>query len=321
MSNINIAWWNVENLFDHEEAQRPAELASVLKSELKGWSVAIRDRKLDQLARAIKAMFNGAGPDLLGVSEAENETVLKLLAAKLTIPGRKYKVVNHPSPDARGIDISFLYDQNTLTPSQPGHHVVAKRRATRDLFWATFKPAGVEASFVALANHWPARSEGVYESEPFRMMVAETASYVLSKFLDEPMGDPDRAVVVMGDFNDEPFNRSIQEYLLGLRDAGQVLRARSPQLLNLMWPLMSIEQPGTLLFESTWNMLDQFLVSRSLLKKESKIRLQAGSTTIFRPPELRGKSGAPRKFGRPAEKVDLDGFADHFPICMVLEVS
>lgn len=321
MSNINVAWWNLENLFDHEGAQRPAELAAVLKSELKGWTVPIRDRKIDQLARAIKAMFNGAGPDLLGVAEAENEAVLRLLAARLTIPGRKYKVVSHASPDARGIDVSFLYDQNTLTPSQPGHHVVAKRRATRDLFWATFKVIGADASFMALGNHWPARSEGLYESEPFRMMVAETSSYVLSKFLEGPKGDPDLPVVVMGDFNDEPFNRSIQEYLLGLRDAGQVLRGRSPQLLNLMWPLMSIEQPGTLLYESTWNMLDQFLVSRGMLKKESKVRAQAGSVTIFRPPELRAKNGAPRRYGRPADKLDPDGFADHFPICMVLEVG
>jgi hypothetical protein len=119
MSNINIAWWNLENLFDHEGARRSAELAAVLKSEVKGWTVAIRNRKIDQLARAIKAMFNGTGPDLIGVAEAENNAVLRLLAARLTIPGRKYKVVSHASPDARGIDVSFLYDQNTLAPSKP----------------------------------------------------------------------------------------------------------------------------------------------------------------------------------------------------------
>jgi hypothetical protein len=131
----------------------------------------------------------------------------------------------------------------------------------------------------------------------------------------------DLPVVVMGDFNDEPFNRSVQEYLLGQRDAGQVLRARSPQLLNLMWPLMTIEQPGTLLYESAWNMLDQFLVSRGMLKNQAKVRALLDSVTIFRPPELRLKSGAPRRFGRPADKLDPDGFADHFPICMVLDVG
>ena len=45
MKDISIAWWNLENCFDHENAQRPPEL--------KDWDAEVRDKKLDQLATNI----------------------------------------------------------------------------------------------------------------------------------------------------------------------------------------------------------------------------------------------------------------------------
>lgn len=321
MSAINVAWWNLENLFDEVGASRPPELAATLKNELKGWTAAVRDKKLDQLALIINKMFNDAGPDLLGVAEVENENVLKLLANRMAKPGRKYRVLGHPSPDARGIDVSFIVDENKLTPSNPGHHVVYKRHATRDLFWARFTVKANGAFFVAMANHWPSRSGGQYESEPFRIMTAETASYVLSALLTPPGGNADLAVLLMGDFNDEPFNRAMQDYLLGRRDPDQVSNAKSPQCLNLMWPLMSGDDPGTLRFESTWNMLDQFLMSKGMLKTGSRVKVQPGSVAIFRPAIMRKSNGEPKRHGRPAESHDPTGFSDHFPITLTLDAN
>ena len=322
MSTINVAWWNLENLFDEVGATRPPELAATLKNELKGWTAAVRDKKLDQLALVANKLFNDAGPDLLGVGEVENEEVMKLLANRLAKPGRNYRVLGHSSPDARGIDVSFIVDENKLTPSNPGHHVVNKRRATRDLFWATFTVKANGATFAAMVNHWPSRSAGQYESEPFRIMTAETASYVVSGLLSPNGGDPNLAILLMGDFNDEPFNRSIQEYLLGLRDAEQVSKATSPEFLNLMWPLLAGEDPGTLRFESAWNLLDQFLINKAMLKPSARVKLQPGSVAIFRPPEIRKTNGDPRRFGRPSESGhDPNGFSDHFPITLTLEAN
>ena len=322
MPKLNLAWWNLENLFDAESAARPPELGAVLKSELKGWTAAVRDQKIDRLAATIKQMFDGAGPDLLGVAEAENEFVLKLLATRMSLPGRAYKVLGHASPDTRGIDTSFLYDANSLTPSAADYFVVAKRRATRDLFWATFQPKAGSAPFVALANHWPARSDGQYESEPFRMMVAETASYVLERlFAQNPAGNK-LPVVLMGDFNDEPFNRALEEYLLSTHDEKAVTRGRAPNVLNLMWPLLARPQPGTYFFDG-WNLLDQFLATKGLLLADSKVRADIASVAIFRPADLCLKNGQPRRFGRPSTKKDFDptGASDHFPITMTLTVK
>lgn len=88
MPKINIAWWNLENLFDHETATRDDALKSKLKSELKGWTATIRNRKISQLANIIELMFNGDGPALLGVCEVENEAVTERLADAINISGR-----------------------------------------------------------------------------------------------------------------------------------------------------------------------------------------------------------------------------------------
>lgn len=321
MQTLNIAWWNLENLFDAASAPRPPELAKALKSELKGWTEAIRDRKLDQLAAGIRMMFAGTGPDLLGVAEAENESVLGRLASRLNLPNRTYQVVSHPSPDARGIDVSFIYDSARLTASHPDYFVVAKRHATRDLFWATFQPQEAHGSFIVMGNHWPARSDGQYESEPFRMMVAETASYVIEErlFAQSPAGNK-LPVLLMGDFNDAPFNRSLQEYLLGTSEVKAVTRGRTPKLLNLMWPFLTAERPGTHFYDG-WNLLDQFLVSKGLLLKDSRLQADLASVALFRPEALCASNGTPRRFGRPSAGLDRDGYSDHFPITMTLTVK
>ena len=322
MAKINIAWWNLENLFDHETAPRDPELKSKLKSELKGWTANIRDTKISQLASIVTLMFGGAGPSLLGVCEVENETVVQRLANAINIPGRNYAVVAHASPDARGIDTSFIIDTNELTVISADHQVVIKRSATRDLFWVRLRINATNAEFVAVANHWPSRSAGQYASEPFRILVGETHAYIISRMLDENQGgEKNLPIISMGDFNDEPFNRSLQEYTLGTRDPGRVRYSRSGHMLNLMWPLMKGEDPGSYLFGSDWNMLDQFIVSYGMLRTASKVRVNRDSVEIFKPNTMKASGGKPRKFSRPSVKngPDLNGYSDHFPITLELD--
>jgi hypothetical protein len=42
---------------------------------LKGWTAAVLDKKLQQLAAIIQQFNQGRGPDILGVCEVENVTV------------------------------------------------------------------------------------------------------------------------------------------------------------------------------------------------------------------------------------------------------
>jgi len=203
------------------------------------------------------------------------------------------------------------------------YQVVIKRTATRDIFWARLKVIATGAEFVAVANHWPARSGGQYASEPFRMLAGETHAYIISKMLDEKQGgDKHLPIISMGDFNDEPFNRSMQEYLLGTRDPGRVRYSRTGHMLNLMWPLMEGHDPGTYLYSSDWHMLDQFLVSYGMLRGASDVRVDSASVAIFKPAMMKASSGRARKFSRPSKrnKYDPDGYSDHYPITVALSL-
>lgn len=322
MADIHFAWWNLENLFDHRTAaDRPAALQQTLNRELVGWTAAVRDRKIAQLASVIELMFGGAGPDILGVCEVENERVLRRLADAVDIAGRDYQSAAHESPDARGIDVSFIFDANVVSVTETGHQVVVKRTATRDIFWSEFREnGGQQHSFYVMANHWPARSAGQYASEPFRMLTGETVSSILEDLVDEHGGE--LPVLIVGDFNDEPFNRSMQEYLLGTRDRNRVTRARTPRILNLMWPLMADNNPGTYRFGSDWNMLDQFLATKGLLLERTPVTVQPDTVEIFRPEVMVGSGGRPNRFGRPSNNtLDEDGLSDHFPITVVIETD
>ena len=112
-----MAWWNLENLFDEENSlDRTDKVRRALGQSIVGWTPALRDRKISQLASVIVQMNDGAGPDLLGVCEVENRTVLNLLVAELNarLPGRLYQVVHADTSDARGIDVAFLYDPSVF---------------------------------------------------------------------------------------------------------------------------------------------------------------------------------------------------------------
>jgi predicted extracellular nuclease len=312
-----IAWWNVENLFDIDGSDtRPAWLQKRLAKELKGWSATVLDRKINQLADVIQQMNDGNGPDILGVCEVESESVIERLINAISLTNRDYGVVHADTKDARGIDVAFIFDKKVFKVPKKGdvfNHIVLKRNATRDIVQVNFKTkSSPVADLVLIGNHWPSRLGGEFASEPYRIIAAETLSYWLER-VSEKFGK-EVSILVMGDFNDEPYNRSMQEYALSKKDSKRVKskRSRKPYLLNLMWPLQT-DGVGTHFYD-TWGMLDQILVNRSLLTSEDGFRLVGDSCEIIRLPELI-KSGKPRRFGRPSARgFDRDGYSDHLPV-------
>ncbi len=314
-----FAWWNLENLFDlHDSTARPEWLQRQLDSELAGWNADVLNSKLDQLARIIKRLNDDKGPDLLGVCEVESKAVLEKLLLKIDIPQRDYAIVHSDTGDKRGIDVAFIYDLKLFRKPYKSHvfnHVVLKRNATRDILQVNFKTRGSQPlDFVVIGNHWPSKLGGDLASEPYRMIAAETLSYWLER-IPGKFGK-EVPVVVMGDFNDEPFNRSITDYALALKDSSKVRsrRARRPLLFNLMWEIQE-DGVGSHYYDE-WSMLDQMMVNRALLESSGGLTLVPNSCGIYRAEDML-KRGKPRRFGRPSSKsFDIAGYSDHLPIYM-----
>ncbi len=330
-NELYVAWWNVENLFDTEKSRsRSAKLKRVLKGELEGWTAKVLKAKLAQLAEVIRFMNYGKGPDLLGVCEVENRKVLEKLVKAIGLKNRNYGIAHHDCEDGRGIDVAFIYDKKVFRAKEQFSHEVLKRFATRDIFQVNFElveskhkkdvtpprasPArGGKKELIVIGNHWPSRMGGKYESEPYRMLAAETLSYWMERIAE--IKGKDAPVLVMGDFNDRPSDDSLEKYANSTRMSEEVMSARSvPRLFNLMFLLLA-QQEGTYYHGSKSHILDQILVSRGLLGN-GPLQVIADSTEVIRLPAMeQGKKKKPHRFGRPSRgNLDLAGYSDHFPV-------
>lgn len=320
-----VAWWNVENLFDvYNSTNRPAWLQQKLANELAGWTLDVLKRKVQNLGKIISMMNGGNGPDILGLCEIENQNVLVWLLKNIPNLNRNYKFVHHDMSDERGIDIAFLYDAEKFTFEESFHYVVLKRNATRDILQANFVTTSGNP-LILIGNHWPSRTSGEQETEPYRIIAAETMSYWLERIFE--IRGNNTPVLVMGDFNDEPFNKSISDYALSTSSRMKVINSRTPRLMNLMWPFFG-KVAGTYFYDNFPLILDQFMASKEMLKKTGKIRIATDDSDnnlikieTFAPMVATGDYPTPVFFSRPSEKgkFNANGYSDHFPISVVLE--
>jgi hypothetical protein len=317
-SNYQFAFWNLENLFDIEHSPRRTDkLERAIGDDLKGWTDALLNRKVEQLASIIRKLNGGLGPDLLGVCEVENEHVVRLLAQALAPLGRNYDVIHADTSDQRGIDVAFIYDANRFTAGEHFSHFVMRRTATRDLLQVNFTTK-LGRQFVVIGNHWPSRSGGEAESAVYRAVAGETLAYFHQRII-EVLG-PTTPVMAMGDFNDEPFDASLVDYSLSLRSKTKVVNARTQQFFNLMWPLLG-RGLGSFYFDNFPNMLDQFLASRRFLVQNSPLRVLEESATIESFPEMVATGDYPRPipYGGMGKEVNENGFSDHFPVSVIVQ--
>lgn len=356
MSELNIAFWNLQNLFDVTISKIAADLEF---TPANGWDDAALRSKIKALAGVIRTMHDGEGPDLLGVCEVENEGVAnKLIAAA----GRCDLALAHvDSPDIRGIDTSLIYSTEKFELIEPPtEHLVHLRFPTRDIFEVRLRVRENDEELIVLVNHWPSRSRGRYETEAYRLTVASHAGRVVDNLLkydrseyfeladneavEEVMESLNyrwnRNVLVMGDFNDEPFDRSVLEFLRASKGLDHLEEPIKPSrgglpsyksysgkracLFNCMWSQLARPDHGTHYFSggtNTMNTLDQFMVSRGLYfgLQGLQLRLDDDGTPaawISKPDTMTTRKGRPRAFDRKTH----NGHSDHFPIEMVLNV-
>jgi predicted extracellular nuclease len=153
-------------------------------------------------------------------------------------------------------------------------------------------------------NHWPSRRDGA-RSVPKRM----TAARVVREAVDEVLrADPDAQVLIMGDFNDTPLDRSVQE---GLGAACDATADAS------LFALMCMGQPsgnGSYNYQGEWSYLDQMVVSRALLAKVAEAKAYWDERLQFRHP----------RNGRSPDKTYAGddykgGYSDHLPIYLRLK--
>lgn len=309
-----IAFYNVENLFDLEDAPDKAD-EEFTPTGKKEWTADRYQKKLDNLAKVFQEM---GYPPIIGVCEVENAKVLEDLINKTSLKDYGYKYAHQESPDFRGIDVGMLYMSSLFSVEATNitridfPKEIVEDYTTRDILHVKGTFRGKEKMHFFI-NHWPSRRGGLEASEPKRVYVATQLRKETMKIFKE---DPKANIIITGDFNDEPDNNSLL-YTLNAKPTSEKITASA--LYNCSSTLDKLGK-GTYNYKGNWNMLDQFIVSSALL--DGSCSLSATDAAIFSEEWLNynDKKYGPtpsRTYGGPNY---YGGFSDHYPVYLDLRV-
>ena len=308
---FRVMEYNVENLFDcdHDSLKNDYEF---LPDNPKGWTPERYREKLANISKVILAASNPQVPDLVGLCEVENSRCVTDLVKNSPLKDSAYEFAMTDSPDERGIDVVLLYQPSSFkhlaTQSIRIPVEDPSRRPTRDILHVAGQVISGDTLDVFVC-HLPSRSGGEAKSEPYRLQVAG----VLRLAADSVMNcrqSPN--VIIMGDFNDYPSNRSISKVL------GAVKPGKKPQKRTL-YNLMDGKSGGTYRYQGEWGTLDNFLVSGNLLKGNKKLKTSYDKAQILQFPfllEEDDKYGGPTPFRTYWGKKYHGGFSDHLPVAV-----
>ena len=311
----SMAFYNLENLFDYERYERIFDQDFTPEGTY-SWTPEKYYRKLDNLAFVISQLgmeHCPMGPAVIGVAEVENRRVLEDLVQRKELAQRGYGIVHYDSPDRRGIDVALLYLPSlfSVTSSRTyGFNMETMPGfATRDQLLVSGILAGEPVHIIVC--HWPSRS-GRRGAAALREYAASISKRIVDSLY---RADPDVKIVIMGDLNDDPDDRSCRVILGARRTQEQVEKGG---LFNTMWELHDMGI-GSLSYRGRWNLFDQIIVSEPLLGKEY-ISLRFWYSEIFNRDFLIQKEG--RYKGYPlrtfSDKTFINGYSDHFPTLIYL---
>jgi predicted extracellular nuclease len=307
-----VAFYNVENLFDTLDDARTMDEDFTPTGKLQ-WTAPRYAEKLSRISEVIE-MLPGELPIFIGLCEIENRTVLEDLVKEKSLHSasgnRGYEIIHGDSPDERGIDAAALYNAAILKNVSFEYHTIQlpdpKDPNTRDVLHVKAQIHGEWFHF--FVNHWPSRSGGQVESEPNRLAVAQ----LLKTKVDEVLkSDSEAQIIIMGDFNDHPNDRSIYE-VLGAKEQPEAT------LYNQMYAIHASGN-GSYFYKGEWGALDQMITSKGLMDATGW-RVDAQSAGVLRDDKIlfKDKEGVARPSRSYAGDSYKGGYSDHLPVFMTL---
>jgi len=307
---FGVAFYNLENLFDTINNNGNYDLEFSPKGSRK-WDGHKYWVKINNMAYAISQMKNNKtpmGPAVIGVSEIENITVLQDLVKAKAIAGDSLRIVHHDSPDRRGVDVGLLYNPRLFKVINVTNHLLSIDSKpyfrTRDQMCVVGLLGGSRIGIIV--NHWPSRYGGAEQSSPLREAAAALTKHIADSLLQI---DPKMAVVVMGDLNDDPSDKSVSRVLLGRRNSKDV---KAGEFFNPFWKKLD-DGIGSYIYRGSWDLFDQILVNYNLLNGVNGLKYL--SAEVINKDFLKQQSGQYK--GYPlrtfSSGVWTQGYSDHFP--------
>ncbi|MFN3916780.1 MAG: endonuclease/exonuclease/phosphatase family protein [Flavobacteriales bacterium] len=311
VKSFDIVFYNVENLFDTIQDLSKND-NDFLPNTKKKWNTERYQKKIHDLARVIHEINPKKHPIIVGLCEIENKNVVHDLIKSGELAKSDYEIIHRDSPDERGIDVALIYKTSVFKPIHQSFINIylpqGPRTATRDIVYV--KGVILQDTIHVFFNHWPSRSGGQEQSEPNRIFAATQLKIRVDSLFKI---NPQSKIIIMGDMNDYPDNKSVYEILR----AKEISHSGSPELINLTYSLHK-KGKGTYFYKGEWGVLDNVIVSSGLLK--SKKGLKAKEAKIFSSEWMlytnkKGEKSPNRTYGG---NEYYGGVSDHLPIVLKL---
>ncbi len=306
-----VAFYNLENLFDTINDENKNDEASPIM-EIRFNRGKIYREKVSNMANVISQIgfdVTKRPPSILGICEVENRMVVEDLISDEKLRKYNYGIVHYESPDDRGIDVGLIYNKDVFKVKNSNSHDVfitgnnsSKRRNTRDQLVVSGYLDGELMHFIV--NHWPSRGA----DETKRIAAAEVNNFIIDSLRNKYESPK---IITMGDFNDDPFDKSIKKILGAKKNINDV---KKNDLYNPFETILVDEGVGSNAYRDKWQLFDQIILSEPFLDKNYK-DYQLYKAGVFNKSFLINKKG---KFkGYPFRSFSYGtftgGYSDHLP--------
>ena len=307
-----IGFYNLENLFDTIDSPDTYDY-EFLPSGKKGWTSERYHKKLEKMSDVISQIgdeYVNGGPQILGVSEIENRSVLEDLIKMPKLIKSNYGIVHYDSPDERGIDVGLIYRKDYFKILHTSSHVLKFDFDTSDETRAQLVVTGIfdgTDTLNLIVNHWPSRGGGELASRPKRNAAGDLSRHLVDSLLAI---NPNAKIIMMGDLNDNPDNPSVKTHFNAKRN---IKKLKGTEMYNPYYNVYK-KGVGTTAYRDAWSLFDQVIISQGLISK-NKSSYVFWKANIFRKKFIISKEG--RYKGYPKRTFSFDkfsnGYSDHFP--------
>jgi endonuclease/exonuclease/phosphatase family metal-dependent hydrolase len=253
-----VMFYNCENFFDCQDDTLNTGDDTYLPYGDLHWTNKRFRLKRNALARAIIGIGTSKPPVLVGLCEIENASVLNELCYESPLQSAHYKFIHRNSPDHRGIDVALLYLPSLFKPLETRFLRGAEPWSSREMLAVKGVLNGADTLYLVVC-HWPSKKGGAV-GERLRKEVATVAASYADSVLS---ANPQAVLIFCGDFNDESSSAAIN-ILCQNRN-----RERLIDLAQRVVP----DNLGSHKFRGHWSVIDHFIVSPQLTKKESLMHL------------------------------------------------
>ncbi|SFK58940.1 Endonuclease/Exonuclease/phosphatase family protein [Porphyromonadaceae bacterium KH3CP3RA] len=307
---FSFMFYNTENFYDIEDDPITMD-NEFTPTGVNGWTRERFNDKVTKLTKVIRKIHYPNLPDIIGLAEIENQNVITSVLDELHRQGiEQYSFIHYDSPDERGADVAMIYNSDTFTVQESiaiQVHLPGIEDRTRDILHVK----GVMSGGIVLHlffTHFPSRREGTNLSERRRYFVASELRNEVYKVLDK---NPEKNIIIMGDFNDTPDDNSVDEILGAEKNFENI---ENSKLYNLLYPRYKKGIGST--YHKGWLLFDQIIVSGKMLSSQ-EIDCKPEYADIFNPSYLLHFDDKSRVSpNRTYRGRYTGGYSDHLPVSL-----